>query len=92
MERGFKIIKKKLGATLDEDIKLIYKLREHVGPHITLRVDPNQAYTLVELKQFMTNTEACNIELIEQPMQPQLEKQLLILDENARARCMADEG
>ena len=67
-DRGFRVLKVKLGCELDQDIERCIKLRERYGSNIILRVDPNQGYSLQDLRKFMAKTRAIAIEFIEQPL------------------------
>ena len=64
---GFKILKVKLGHSLEEDIERIYKLREKYGNSMGIRVDANQGYSREDLTQFHEKMKGMNLELVEQP-------------------------
>ncbi|MEM9675781.1 MAG: dipeptide epimerase [Bacteroidota bacterium] len=68
VDRGFKILKVKLGKSMAEDIERLKKLRERVGKDVIIRVDANQGYTMLQLEDFYYATFGPNIELIEQPL------------------------
>jgi L-alanine-DL-glutamate epimerase-like enolase superfamily enzyme len=68
LSQGFKIIKLKIGDSIEEDVSVVRKLREWGGYGFKLRVDCNQGYVFPELQQFIQATSACEIELIEQPL------------------------
>ena len=65
-DRGFKILKVKLGQSLEEDLERLTKLRETFGNKMGIRVDANQGYTLEDLKVFHKATQNMNLELVEQ--------------------------
>ena len=44
LRRGFRILKVKIGKSIEEDLERLHKLRENVGQKITIRVDINQGY------------------------------------------------
>ena len=44
-DRGFSVLKVKLGIDLDEDVERIEKLRERFGKKFVIRIDANQGYT-----------------------------------------------
>jgi L-alanine-DL-glutamate epimerase-like enolase superfamily enzyme len=67
-ERGFKVIKVKLGIDLAEDIERIVKLREKFGKKFTIRIDANQGYDLAKTIEFYNKTKHLDVELIEQPL------------------------
>jgi L-Ala-D/L-Glu epimerase / N-acetyl-D-glutamate racemase len=90
--RGFRILKVKLGHSLDEDLERLAKIRENVGEHIGLRVDPNQGYSMAETERFVQETEPLNIELLEQPMKADDIKSMRALPESTRRLLAADES
>jgi L-alanine-DL-glutamate epimerase-like enolase superfamily enzyme len=67
-ERGFKVLKVKLGIDLAEDIERIVKLREKFGKKFTIRIDANQGYDLAKTIEFYNKTKHLDVELIEQPL------------------------
>ncbi|HLF65576.1 MAG TPA: dipeptide epimerase [Saprospiraceae bacterium] len=89
--QGFRVIKVKIGDNVDRDIAIIHKLREWGGNEFRLRVDANEGYTLLSLKQFMARTAKLNIELIEQPLPSPAGDHMRTLSGTQRAVCMADE-
>jgi L-alanine-DL-glutamate epimerase-like enolase superfamily enzyme len=67
-ERGFKVLKVKLGIDLNEDIERMVKLREKFGKKFVIRIDANQGYTPEKTIEFYNKTKQLDIELIEQPL------------------------
>lgn len=65
--QGFKSLKLKGGIDVDSDIARVVKVREAVGPEIELRFDANQGFTVEQALQFVQETRAVRLELIEQP-------------------------
>lgn len=92
LERGFKVLKIKLGHVLEEDIERVTRLRELVGPGVTLRVDPNQGYTPASLTSFAERTAALDIEFLEQPLPAREVAALRALPTELRERVAADES
>ena len=89
--RGFKILKVKLGHSLDEDLARLASLRERIGKDIGIRVDPNQGYSGEQLRTFVDHTKELNIEFLEQPMAANDIDAMRALPESVRARLAADE-
>ncbi len=89
--RGFKILKVKLGHSLDEDLARLARLRESVGKDIGIRVDPNQGYSAEQLNAFVQRTAQLDIEFLEQPMAADDIDAMRALPEKVRARLAADE-
>ena len=89
--RGFKILKVKLGHSLDEDLERLARLRERLGDGIGIRVDPNQGYTAADVNTFVERTRDLVIEFLEQPMAADDIAAMRALPEGVRARLAADE-
>ncbi|CAN5509382.1 dipeptide epimerase [soil metagenome] len=89
---GFRILKIKTGLNVEEDIERVTKLTEQFGHNMHIRVDANQGYTLDQLQQFIRQTKALNIELIEQPMSVGKEALLQQLNGEERKLFAADES
>lgn len=70
VERGFSILKVKVGKDPIGDAERVMAIREAVGPVITLRVDANQGWTPKQAVRIIGTLEDANtnIELVEQPV------------------------
>lgn len=90
-ERNFKIIKLKIGQSIEEDIERSVKLREAVGRDMIIRVDANQGYNVSQFEHYLKETEVANIEFFEQPMKPKMVQDMLQLSSAVREICAADE-
>lgn len=90
--RGFRTLKVKIGRALDEDLDRLRALRAHVGPHVVIRADANQGYTLDETRRFFAETAALDLEFLEQPIRAADTRALAALPEDLRARVVADEA
>lgn len=90
-ERDFKIIKLKIGQSLEEDIERTIKLREAVGKEMLIRVDANQGYTVESLTKYLEETANADVEFYEQPMKPSLIEDMFQLPDDVRSICAADE-
>ncbi len=64
---GFKCLKLKGGADVEDDIARVLKVRELVGPGVEIRFDANQGYTVEQALHFMKETRPAKLELVEQP-------------------------
>ncbi len=91
-ERGFKILKVKLGKDLSEDIERIVKLREKFGKKFVIRIDANQGYTSDQTIEFYKKTKHLDIELIEQPLPAKAIDEAKKLPEEIRTVIAADES
>jgi L-alanine-DL-glutamate epimerase-like enolase superfamily enzyme len=90
--RGFRVLKVKTGQSLEEDLERLRRLREHVGPHIGIRVDPNQGYSANGVLRFVEATEDLDIEFLEQPMAAEKIAAMRGLPDSVRKRIAADES
>src|SRR5690606_9835426 len=68
LARGFRVLKLKLGEGVDKDLERTRKLRAHVGDHVKIRVDMNQAYKASDLMAYVEQAADFDIEFIEQPL------------------------
>jgi len=90
--RGFRVLKVKLGRSLEADLERVARLREQVGPGVAIRVDPNQGYGRDELLRFVEATRALDVEFLEQPLPVVDDDALRALPEAVRDRIAADES
>lgn len=91
-ERGFKILKIKIGQSLEEDVERLVKLREVYGHQILIRVDSNQGYDSNTMIRFFEQTRSLNIELNEQPLPAKAVGELKALPAEIRKTIAADES
>jgi L-alanine-DL-glutamate epimerase-like enolase superfamily enzyme len=92
LSRGFRVLKVKTGLDLDGDIERLTRLREAVGPDITIRVDANQGYSREGTLRFFEGTTALGLEFVEQPVPAKAVDELRALPEEVRERIAADES
>ncbi|MGC4037729.1 MAG: dipeptide epimerase [Chitinophagaceae bacterium] len=90
--KGFQVLKVKTGLNAELDAERVIKLREKFADHFIIRVDANTGYKLDDLKSFLAKTERSNVELIEQPLLPSIDEDLLQLPWNVRKKLAADES
>lgn len=91
-ERGFTVLKVKLGIDLEEDIERMVKLREKFGRKFVIRIDANQGYTTTQTIEFYNRTKALDIELIEQPLPAKAIEESKKLPAEIRKILAADES
>jgi L-Ala-D/L-Glu epimerase len=92
IDQGFRILKVKIGKSLEEDIECLTRIRECAGRDIRIRVDANQGYSMLEYKQFIQAVQAIDLEFIEQPLQAGNIAHMQDLPEAIRAVTAADES
>ncbi len=91
-QRGFTVLKVKLGKDLAEDIERIVKLREKFGKKFIIRIDANQGYTIDQTIEFYNKTKHLDIELIEQPLPAKAIADLKKLPDEIKNTIAADES
>ncbi len=91
-ERGFKVLKVKLGIDLAEDIERIVKLREKFGKKFVIRIDANQGYDVAKTIEFYNKTKHLEVELIEQPLPAKAVNEMRKLPDEIRKILAADES
>ncbi|MBS1555333.1 MAG: dipeptide epimerase [Bacteroidetes bacterium] len=91
-ERGFKVLKIKLGIDLQEDIERIAKLREKFGKKFVIRIDANQGYDRAKTIEFYNKTKHLDVELIEQPLPAKEVDTMRQLPADIRKIIAADES
>lgn len=92
VSRGFRAIKIKGGRDVEEDTCRVLKVREAVGKQIELRFDANQGFTVKQSLQFVQDTKAAGLELLEQPTPMKEIDQLGRVVHGAFLPVMADES
>jgi L-alanine-DL-glutamate epimerase-like enolase superfamily enzyme len=68
VKQGYKTIKIKVGRNADEDIALVAKIREVVGPQVELRVDANGSWAPGTAVRQARKLEKYDPQFIEQPV------------------------
>lgn len=91
-ERGFTVLKVKLGKDVAEDIERIVKLREKFGNKFVIRIDANQGYDVAKTIEFYNKTKHLAVELIEQPLPAKAIEEMRTLPDEIRAILAADES
>jgi L-alanine-DL-glutamate epimerase-like enolase superfamily enzyme len=92
VKEGFKSLKIKGGADVDEDIERVLRIREAVGRKIELRFDANQGYTVEQSIRFVEATRGARLELIEQPTPKGMPDLLGSVTRGVSIPVMADES
>jgi L-alanine-DL-glutamate epimerase-like enolase superfamily enzyme len=65
---GFRALKVKCGMDVDADLDVLRALRRHVGDHVEIAVDMNQAYSAAQLLAAARALEEVGVALIEEPL------------------------
>ncbi|MGA0985867.1 MAG: enolase C-terminal domain-like protein [Candidatus Nanopelagicales bacterium] len=67
---GFKLIKMKVGRSLENDIHRLKLVRETIGPNIKLAVDANQVWDVNEAIDWIKSLGEVNLHWVEEPTSP----------------------
>ena len=69
-EEGFRAVKIKVGRrSLDDEIELVEKLGDRLGPGVALRLDANRAWTPDEARRFADGIAEVEIDYLEEPLE-----------------------
>jgi len=92
VDKGFGILKIKLGENPARDVLRMAAIRKAVGEQIILRVDANQGWTVKDAISTIRALEAYHVELIEQPVAYWDLEGLREVRENVATPVFADES
>lgn len=67
-EQGFRSFKLKVGLDPEQDIALVAKAREVLGPSVNLRIDANGAWTPAMAKRMLARLAPYDLQYVEQPL------------------------
>jgi len=70
-DEGFLAVKLKIGFEVDEDLALIAKVRDVIGPELGLMLDANHGYDAVDAIRLARAAEAFKIGWFEEPVSPE---------------------
>ena len=90
--RGFRVLKVKLGKSLEEDLERVRALRERFGARVGIRVDANQGWSPKDAAAFFERARGLDVELVEQPTAARDVAAMRALPEEARRKIAADES
>lgn len=91
-DAGFRTVKMKVGAkTPDEDVRRVRLLRVAM-PELRIRLDANGGWIEGTAAETLRRLEACDLELVEQPVPPGQTLQLARLSRDTSCLIAADEG
>jgi L-alanine-DL-glutamate epimerase-like enolase superfamily enzyme len=91
-ERGFEVIKVKLGDNPDKDIQRIKAIRAQIGVEIPLRLDANQGWNTDSAIRVLNELAEYNIQFCEEPIPSWNFMELPRIRENSPVMIMADES
>lgn len=91
-DRGFEVIKVKLGDDPDKDILRIKDIRKQIGSEIPLRLDANQGWEPDSAIRILKELESCNIQFCEEPIPRWNFIELPRIQRESPVMIMADES
>ncbi|MBC7486299.1 MAG: dipeptide epimerase [Cytophagaceae bacterium] len=91
-DRGFQIIKVKLGGTKEEDIQRIKSIRLQIGNELSLRIDANQGWTPLDALEILKAIAPYDIQHCEEPIPRWQYMKLPFLREQSPIPIMSDES
>ena len=94
VQRGFKILKVKVGKDPERDAQRVIDIRKAVGQDVTLRVDANQGWSPKQAVKIIRDIEDANtnIELVEQPVHYADLEGMQYVTMNTQSNILADES
>lgn len=94
MEKGYEVLKVKVGKDWQSDITRLKTIREAVGLDVKIRIDANQGWTPKEAVKVLRKMEdlELNIELVEQPVYAKDIRGLKFVTDNVFTPVLADES
>ncbi|MGB9729702.1 MAG: dipeptide epimerase [Thermoprotei archaeon] len=92
INKGFKIIKIKVGLDLNDDIERVKSIRDAVGDSVKLFVDANQAWSPKQAIKAINQLRRFDLELVEQPVKAHDISGLAFVRRNVDVPIMADES
>lgn len=92
VQQGCSSLKLKVGTTLDEDVERVRRVRETVGPEVTITVDFNQACSAKEAIRRIEKMKPYHVTLVEQPVKTSDLRGMALVTRSVATRVMADES
>lgn len=94
VNRGYEILKVKVGKDQEKDVDRVIAIRKAVGPKVKIRVDANQGWSPKEAVRIIRTLEDAdvNIELVEQPVHYANLEGLQYVTAHTETNILADES
>ncbi|MGH7774897.1 MAG: mandelate racemase/muconate lactonizing enzyme family protein [Candidatus Binatia bacterium] len=92
VQSGYTALKLKVGTTLKEDVERVQRVREAVGPEVTITIDFNMACSPKEAIQRIQKMEPYDVAIVEQPVKAADLRGMALVRQSVRPRVMADES
>lgn len=92
IERGFRIIKVKLGGSYEDDLARIKAIRKAIGDDVPVRIDANQGWDKETAVKLLQAFEKFNIQHCEEPINKRKYSELPSICRETSIPIMADES
>ena len=92
IKRGYTALKLKVGTTIREDVERVKRVREAVGPEVTITIDFNQACSAKEAIRSINRMAPFDVTLVEQPVKATDLKGMALVRQSVGPLVMADES
>ena len=67
VDAGYRAVKLRIGDAVDRDLARVRRVREALGPDVTILSDANTGYTVADVRRAMPGLDACEVEWLEEP-------------------------
>lgn len=92
VQRGYSSLKLKVGNNLKDDVERVKRVRDAVGPEVTITIDFNQACSAKEAIRSINRMEPYDVMLVEQPVRAADLKGMALVRQSVAPLVMADEA
>lgn len=89
---GFRQCKVKVGIAGQDDVQRLHTIRKYMGPNVQLRIDANEAWTLVNARQQWERLSPVGLAWVEQPVLHEAIGELAKVRRNWKMPVMLDES
>src|ERR1044071_2516136 len=92
VDRGYRLVKVKIGLDEKRDVETVKRVREAVGDEVLVSVDANQAYAPMQAIRVLRQLEEAHLILCEQPVHRDDIRGMAFVRQHVSIPIMADEG
>src|SRR5207248_9291369 len=91
VREGYRTLKLKLGFDEGQDVERVARAREAAGPHVRIRVDPEESYDFKTALRVGAKLARYDLELVSQPVPRTQWEEMRLLRERLPMPLLADE-
>jgi L-alanine-DL-glutamate epimerase-like enolase superfamily enzyme len=92
VRKGYTALKLKVGTTLKEDVERVQRVREAVGPEVTITIDFNMHCAPKEAIERIQKMDPYDVAIVEQPVKDTDLRGMALVRQNVRPLLLADES